>query len=75
MTAAGGHPGLTFISLGLAASAFWGASDFLGGLATRKVHVVLVVAVAHGLSLGLLLLIALTTHSAPPPERFALMGL
>jgi drug/metabolite transporter (DMT)-like permease len=75
MTAAGGHPGLTFISLGLAASAFWGASDFLGGLATRKAHVVLVVAVAHGLSLGLLLLIALTTHSTPPPERFALMGL
>jgi drug/metabolite transporter (DMT)-like permease len=75
MTAAGGHPGLTFISLGLAASAFWGTSDFLGGLATRKAHVVLVVAVAHGLSLGLLLLIALTTHSAPPPLRFALMGL
>jgi drug/metabolite transporter (DMT)-like permease len=65
---------LSFIGLGLAASGFWGASDFLGGLATRKAHVVLVVAVAHGLSLGLLLLIAFTTHSAPPPERFALMG-
>jgi drug/metabolite transporter (DMT)-like permease len=75
MTAAGGHPGLTFISLGLAASAFWGASDFLGGLATRKAHVVLVVAVAHGLSLGLLLVIAFTTHSTPPPVRFALIGL
>ena len=75
MIAAGGHPGLTFISLGLAASGFWGASDFLGGLATRKAHVVLVVAVAHGLSLGLLLLIAFATHSPPPPERFALMGL
>ncbi len=75
MIAAGGHPGLTFIGLGLAASAFWGASDFLGGLATRKAHVVLVVAVAHGLSLGLLLLIAFATHSPPPPERFALMGL
>ena len=66
---------MSFIGLGLAASAFWGASDFLGGLATRKAHVVLVVAVAHGLSLGLLLLIAFTTHSAPPPERFVLMGL
>ncbi len=30
---------------------------------------------AHGLSLGLLLLIALATHSPLPPERFALLGL
>ncbi len=73
--AASGHPGLTFIGLGLAASAFWGASDFLGGLATRKAHVVLVVAMAHGLSLGLLLLIALSTHPALPTEHFALIGL
>jgi drug/metabolite transporter (DMT)-like permease len=69
------NPGLGFIGLGLAASAFWGASDFLGGLATRKAHVVGVVAVAHSLSLGLLLLAALATHSPLPPERFALLGL
>jgi drug/metabolite transporter (DMT)-like permease len=76
MTAAtSGHPGLEFIGLGLAASAFWGASDFLGGLATRRAHVILVVAIAHSLSLGVLLLIALATHSALPPERFALLGL
>jgi drug/metabolite transporter (DMT)-like permease len=74
MTAAAA-PGLHFIGLGLAASVFWGASDFLGGLATRKAHVVLVVALAHGLSLGLLLLIALATHSPIPPQRFALLGL
>jgi drug/metabolite transporter (DMT)-like permease len=73
--AAPGHPGLSFIGLGLAASAFWGASDFLGGLATRKAHVVLVVALAHGLSLGLLLLIALFAHPALPTEHFALFGL
>jgi drug/metabolite transporter (DMT)-like permease len=76
MTAAtSGQPGLEFIGLGLAASAFWGASDFLGGLATRKAHVTLVVAIAHSLSLGVLLLIALATRSALPPERFALLGL
>jgi drug/metabolite transporter (DMT)-like permease len=68
-------PGLSFIGLGLAASAFWGASDFLGGLATRKAHVVMVVAMAHSLSLVLLLLIALATHTPHPPERFALLGL
>ena len=73
--AALGHPGLSFIGLGLSASAFWGASDFLGGLATRKAHVVLVVALAHGLSLGLLLLIALFTPPALPTEHFALIGL
>jgi drug/metabolite transporter (DMT)-like permease len=75
MTAAVGGPGLSFIGLGLAASVFWGASDFLGGLATRKAHVVMVVAMAHSLSLGLLLLIALAIHSPLPPERFALLGL
>jgi drug/metabolite transporter (DMT)-like permease len=69
------NPGLGFIGLGLAASVFWGASDFLGGLATRKAHVVGVVAMAHSLSLGLLLLAALTTHSPLPPPRFALLGL
>jgi drug/metabolite transporter (DMT)-like permease len=75
MTAGVVDPGLSFIGLGLAASAFWGASDFLGGIATRKAHVVMVVAMAHSLSLGLLLLIALATHSPLPPERFALLGL
>jgi drug/metabolite transporter (DMT)-like permease len=69
------YPGLSFIGLGLAAAAFWGASDFLGGLATRKAYVVGVVAVAHSLSLGLLLLAALATHSPLPPERYALLGL
>jgi drug/metabolite transporter (DMT)-like permease len=75
MTAGVILPGLGFIGLGLAAAAFWGASDFLGGLATRKAHVVGVVAVAHSLSLGLLLLAALAVHSPLPPERFALLGL
>jgi drug/metabolite transporter (DMT)-like permease len=69
------NPGLGFIGLGLAASTFWGASDFLGGLATRKAHVVGVVAIAHSLSLGLLLLGALATHAPLPPQRFALLGL
>jgi drug/metabolite transporter (DMT)-like permease len=75
MTAGVVSPGLSFIGLGLAASVFWGASDFLGGLATRKAHVVIVVAMAHSLSLVLLLLIALVTHSPLPPERFAFLGL
>src|ERR1700685_1362424 len=75
MTPVAVDPGLSFIGLGLAASAFWGASDFLGGLATRKAHVVLVVAMAHSLSLGLLLLIAWAMHSPLPPPRYALLGI
>jgi drug/metabolite transporter (DMT)-like permease len=67
--------GNNFIGLGLAASAFWGASDFLGGLATRKANVVLVVALAHGLSLVLLLLAALATHTPLPADHFVLRGL
>ena len=66
MTFAVAAPGLSFIGLGLAASAFWGASDFLGGLATRRAHVVLVVAIAHSLSLGLLLVLALAMRSPVP---------
>jgi drug/metabolite transporter (DMT)-like permease len=68
-------PGLGFVGLGLAASAFWGASDFLGGLATRKANVVLVVALAHGLSLVLLLLGASLTHTPFPAGHFVLRGL
>jgi drug/metabolite transporter (DMT)-like permease len=68
-------PGLSFVGLGLAAAAFWGASDFLGGLATRKANVVMVVAMAHSLSLVMLLLMALVTRAPLPPERFALLGL
>jgi drug/metabolite transporter (DMT)-like permease len=75
MTVTAGELGLNFIGLGLTASVFWGASDFLGGLATRKAHVVLVVAVAHSLSLVMLLLLALTAHTPVPPMRFALLGL
>ena len=73
--AAAAHPGSLFVSLGLASAAFWGASDFLGGLATRKANVVMVVAVAHGLSLALLLPIAWMTHAAVPGRPLMLLGL
>jgi drug/metabolite transporter (DMT)-like permease len=67
--------GLGFIALGLAAASFWGASDFLGGLATRKGQVMAVVAVAHGLSLVLLVVAAFVLRSPLPPHRFMLLGL
>lgn len=67
--------GLMFIGLGLAASTFWGASDFFGGLATRKAHVVLVVSVAHTLSLIMLLVLAFLHHTPSPDFHFARLGL
>jgi drug/metabolite transporter (DMT)-like permease len=72
--AGGIDPGLQFVGLGLAAACFWGVSDFLGGLATRKANVVFVVATAHGMSLVLLLLIAWLSHSPVPPHRYAVLG-
>lgn len=74
MTAGVIHPTLPFLGLGLAAACFWGVSDFLGGLATRKAHVVFVVATAHVISLVFLLAIAVATHSPLPDRRYALLG-
>ncbi len=74
MTAGVIHPSLQFTGLGLAAACFWGVSDFLGGLATRKAHVVFVVATAHVISLIFLLSIAVATRSPLPSQRYALLG-
>ena len=66
-------PGVTV--LGLIVAALWGVSDFLGGLASRRASALLVVVVAHGLSMAMLVLIALGTHAHLPSERTAVWGL
>ncbi len=72
-------PELTVIAFGLLASMSWGTADFNGGLASRRMPAVAVVALAH--LLGLLLLVALailTGETVPPPADFvwgALAGL
>jgi len=63
------------IALGLVVAALWGVSDFLGGLATRKARAVPVVAVAHGLSLFVLVLVAIGIHARVPSESAAIWGL
>ncbi len=50
----------TPVLLGLAAATTWGAADFAGGLATRRLAASRVVFIAHGLSL--LLLAAVSWH-------------
>ncbi len=65
-------PHLTVV--GLTVAALWGVSDFLGGLATRRAPAFLVVAIAHGLSVVLLILAAIAHHSSIPSERTAVWG-
>jgi drug/metabolite transporter (DMT)-like permease len=50
-------------ALGLGTAAVWGAADFAGGLAAKRAQPSFVVAVAHGFSLALLLLIAILIHT------------
>ena len=50
---------------GLSAAAIWGAADFSGGLAAKRAAPSVVVAVAHGFSLILLLLLAVPFLRSP----------
>jgi drug/metabolite transporter (DMT)-like permease len=56
------HAGGQAVLLGLTASAAWGAGDFSGGLASRRLPSALVVTVAHGVSLLILLAAVLVRH-------------
>ena len=67
--------GLNVTVLGLAAAALWGVSDFLGGVAARRASALLVVVIAHSLSLVTLLLIAAFLHLPWPGERLAFWGI
>ena len=58
--------------LSLAAAASWGAADFSGGLATKRVNPFGVVVVAHGTGLLLMLLLALLAKE-PVPSRISLL--
>lgn len=55
------------IILGLFAALAWGAADFNGGIASKRSNPYGVVAVAHTISLGVLLILVLITGEAIPP--------
>lgn len=63
------------IVLGLIVAALWGVSDFLGGLASRRASALLVVVIAHSLSMAMLVLIALGMHAHLPSERTVVWAL
>ena len=58
--------------MSLAAAASWGAADFSGGLATKRVNPFGVVVVAHGTGLLFMLLLALLAKE-PVPSRISLL--
>jgi len=67
----------TGAALGLSAAAVWGGADFAGGLAARRAPSLLVVAVAHSLSLLVLLALLPLTHESWPglaPMLIPLLG-
>lgn len=53
----------------LAAVACWGASDFIGGYASRRANAFLITAIAHASSLLFITTIAIAKHSAIPSNR------
>lgn len=60
---------MTGVLLGLGAGLFWGAGDFLGGLASRRAHAATVVVWAQLVGvLGLLVAIVATGAGAPEPR-------
>jgi len=62
------------ILFGLLSALTWGAGDFNGGLAAKRSNPYGVVAVAHTISLGLLLLLIVVIQEPIPPLRDWLWG-
>jgi drug/metabolite transporter (DMT)-like permease len=72
---AGGISGGTAtVALGLASAAIWGTSDFVGGIAARRLPSPAVVTLSHSLSLALLVSLALIHRSTWPDTPSAIYG-
>lgn len=67
-------PEFAVIAFGLLASMSWGTADFNGGIASRRLPAVAVVAVAHLLGLLLLLAIAVLSGETIPPATDFVWG-
>jgi drug/metabolite transporter (DMT)-like permease len=63
------------IALSLLSAIIWGASDFLGGIAARRMPASVVVMLSHLLSLAMLVALALLTASPLPHGAAALYAL
>jgi drug/metabolite transporter (DMT)-like permease len=76
MTAANGAAAgsAATVGLSLASAAIWGTSDFVGGIAARRLPSPAVVTLSHSLSLAVLVSLALIHASAWPDTRSAVYG-
>jgi drug/metabolite transporter (DMT)-like permease len=63
------------VALALASAVIWGTSDFVGGVAARRLPASAVVLLSHGLSLVLLVSLAVLVRSPFPDRTSALFGL
>jgi len=72
--AGGVSGGAATVALSLASAAIWGTSDFVGGIAARRLPSSAVVTLSHSLSLVLLVSLALIYKSAWPDTRSAVYG-
>jgi drug/metabolite transporter (DMT)-like permease len=66
--------GATTVALSLASAAIWGTSDFVGGVAARRLPSPAVVTLSHSLSLALLVSLALIHASKWPDTQSAVYG-
>ncbi|HEX6495858.1 MAG TPA: EamA family transporter [Acidobacteriaceae bacterium] len=62
------------VGLSLASAAIWGTSDFVGGIAARRLPSAAVVTLSHSLSLAVLVSLALIHASAWPDTPSAVYG-
>jgi drug/metabolite transporter (DMT)-like permease len=62
------------VGLSLASAAIWGTSDFVGGIAARRLPSPAVVTLSHSLSLALLVSLALIHASTWPATQSAVYG-
>jgi drug/metabolite transporter (DMT)-like permease len=66
--------GSAAVGLSLASAAIWGTSDFVGGIAARRLPSPAVVTLSHSLSLAVLVSLALTHASKWPDPQSAIYG-
>jgi drug/metabolite transporter (DMT)-like permease len=75
MTVHGGAAGSgAAVGLSLASAAIWGTSDFVGGIAARRLPSSVVVTLSHSLSLAVLVSLALIHRSTWPDTPSAVYG-
>lgn len=74
ISAHGEAAGSAAVGLSLASAAIWGTSDFVGGIAARRLPSPAVVTLSHSLSLAMLVSLALIHASKWPDPQSAIYG-